>query len=307
VVAISLGRGFGPEECENLTGYLVITPARNEEDMLPGLSNCIVNQLVQPVLWVIGDDWSSDKTWFIIRNLANEFPWIKGVRLGSRREREYAHRRYAEIVDKAFKFAVARCRRQNLKYDFLAIVDADVRIEHRYFEKLIRAFHTNSRLGIASGLVYEKGMSLMEVRKSNAEPRGCALVFRRECYEMIGGFHGHTNSIVKAQSRNWQVEVLPWARAFHRRKSRSRKDYFLTAGMSSYSLNYHPINAFLRGIYYFVRASPSDGLHYIAGYIKSLIIREKKIEDEDIREYYWNSFNRLLGRILKSVGVRFES
>lgn len=289
-----------------MKNYLVITLARNEEDLLPELSKGIINQLVKPVLWVIGDDWSSDKTWFIIKNLGKEFSWIKGIRLGFKQEREYAHKRYAEIVSKGFKNAIELCRENDWKYDFLAVVDADVRIENRYFEKLIRAFHTNPRLGIASGLVYEKGMSLREVQKSNAEPRGCALVFRRECYEMIGGFQGHTNSIIKARNRNWQVEVLPWAKAFHRRKSWSRKNYFLTAGTSAYSLNYHPINAFLTGIYYFVKASPSKGLYYLIGYIKSLIIREKKIEDEEIKEYYWNSLNRLLARILKKLGVEFE-
>jgi len=279
--------------------YLVVTPARNEEDMLPYLAKDVVNQSVKPVIWVIVDDGSNDKTWFIIKDFEKEFSWIRGIRLEHIQEREYAHRRYAEVVRKGIKYSVELCRKHNFKYDFLAVVDADVRFESEYFEKLIRVFHTNRRLGIASGFVYEKGWSLEELQKSNAEPRGCALVFRKKFYETISGFLGHSISILQARNRGWHVEVFPSIKAFHRRKSWSRKNYFLTAGKDAYFLNYHPINAFLTGIYYIIKVYPSEGLSYLIGYFKNFLLRKRKIEDEEVKEYFWGSFNRLLMRTLK--------
>ena len=285
------------------TNYLiVVTPVRNEENMLPDLAMDMTNQSIKPVVWVIVDDGSSDKTWLIIKALEKEFSWISGIRLEPKQENTYAHERYAEAVRKGFEYALEICRKHTFKYDFLAVTDADVRLESKYFEKIIKAFQSDRRLGIASGFVYEKGMSLKELRESNITPRGCALVFRKECYEMIGGFQGHANSLVKAQNKNWHIETFTSPKVFHRRKSWSRRKYFFTAGKSAYFLNYHPINAFLTGIYYVIKVSPHKGLSYLAGYFESFILRKKKTEDEEIKEYCWNSFNRLLTRISKSIG-----
>jgi len=280
---------------------LIVTPARNEEDMLPDLAKDIINQSVKPVIWVIVDDGSNDKTWSIIEDLEKELPWIRGIRLDLIQESGYAHERYAEVVRKGFNYAIELCRKHNSDYDFLVVVDADVRLENEYLEKVIEAFSSNWRLGIASGFVYEKGDSSKELNESNAEPRGCALAFRKECYEMIGGFQGHTNSLLKAQNRNWHTEKIRSTRIFHRRKSWSGKKYFSTAGKSAYFLNYHPINAFLTGIYYVTKVSPRKGVSYLMGYFESFILRKKKIEDEEIKEYYWNSFNRLLIRLSKKM------
>ena len=265
------------------------------------LAKDIVRQSLAPVLWVISDDSSNDKTWSIIEYLEEKFSWIRGVRLEPHQDGEYAHGRYAEVVNQGFKNATEFCKKHDFRYDFLAVVDADVRLENRYFEKLIKAFQTDPRLGIASGLVYEKEMPVSEVQRSNAEPRGCALVFRRECLEMIGGFQGHTNSLVKARNRNWTVEVVPSAKVFHQRRSWLRKNYFLTAGMYAYLSDYHPLNAFLTGAFYVVRLSPRMGLYYLQGYITSFVTRKEKTEDEEIKEYYRSSFNRLLERISEKL------
>ena len=280
---------------------LITTPARNEEDMLPYLAKDIINQSNKPIMWVIVDDGSNDKTWFIIKDLEKDFSWIRGIKLEPNQERECAHERYAEVVRRGFKHAIELCRKHNFKYDFLAVIDADVRLEIEYFEKMIKAFHTNWRLGIASGLVHEKEMPLEELQKNNAEPRGCALVFRKECYEMISGFQGHTISIVKARNRGWHVEAFPSIKAFHLRNSWSRKNYFLTLGKNAYFISYHPVNVFLTGFYYIVKNSPSKGLSYLIGYFKSFLLKEKKTEDEEVREYFWSSFNRLLMRVSKKL------
>ena len=89
--------------------YLIMTTARNEEKMLPDLAKDIINQSVKPVIWVIVDDGSDDKTYFIIKGLEKEFSWVKGIRLEPRQKSEYAHERYAEVVRKGFKYAIDLC------------------------------------------------------------------------------------------------------------------------------------------------------------------------------------------------------
>lgn len=278
--------------------YLLFTPARDEEAFLPDVAKNITNQSVIPKLWVIGDDGSKDGTWRIIEDLEKTFPWIKGIRLKFKNERDYANNRYTEVVRKGLKYATEFCQNHSYGYQYLAVVDVDVDLEKRYFEKIIETFKVIPKIGIASGFVYEEEMSSNEIKKSNIEPRGCALVFRRNCYEMIGGFQGHTNSIIKARKRGWGAEVLWTTKVYHRRKSWYKKNYFLTAGASAYSLNYHPLNALLTGFYYFLRNSPIKGLYYLNGYIGAFVAREKKTEDTEIKKYYWNSLSRLIARIL---------
>jgi glycosyltransferase involved in cell wall biosynthesis len=272
--------------------------------MLLKVANDIANQTVKPVVWIILDDGSCDQTWQIIEELEKRFYWIKGIRIKPSQQSTYANERYARIIRFGFKHAVSICHKHSFNYDFLAVIDADIRLEKDYFEKLFTAFKSDQRLGVASGFVYEPGMSRRELNDSNVTPRGCALVFRKKCYEMIGGFQGHTNSIVKAERRNWRISTIKSVRVFHQRVTGSGKGYFFTAGKSAYFYNYHPVNAFLTGVYLIMKASPTKGLSYLMGYIGSYIMRDEKSQDEEIKQYFWMRINRLLIRPSKNLRKR---
>jgi len=292
--------------------YFIVTPARNEEDMLLDLANDIINQSIKPVMWVIVDDDSNDKTWSIIEGLRKNFHWIKGVRLGPRQDKIYAHERYKRAVRKGVNYAIEFCNKCNLPYHFIGMVDADIQLERRYFEKIIKAFCMNPRLGVASGCMYNivtgKKESNLEISPKNlnevAHIAGGALVFRKACYEMVSGFQDHIPSLVKAHIKNWDIKECSTARAFHRREGWSRKNYLYSQGNFMYSLNYHPINAVLTGIYDFIKISHSGGLSFLIGYFVGLFSRQRKIEDDEIREYYWNSFNRLVKRLLGKIYIK---
>jgi len=289
------------EETTKPNSYIVVTPARNEEKMLPGLAADMINQSVKPVVWVLADDGSSDKTWLIIKDLEKEFPWIRGVRLKSNNEKIFAHQRNRENVKKGLELAIEICRKHNYYYRYLAVVDADVRLERNYFGKIIKAFQSNPRLGVAHGFVYEKGISLKELHESNRTPRGCGQVIRKECYEMMGGYQGDTLSNVKAKNRNWQIETFASIRIFHRRRTGSGKNYYSSHGKYAYFINYHPINALLTGIYIMAKLSLREGVSYLSGYCGSLVLRQEKIQDDEIKEYYWNSFLRLLWHLQEKL------
>ena len=48
-------------------GYIIITPAKDEEENLPNLISSIVKQSIQPLLWLIVDDGSVDSTPVLIK------------------------------------------------------------------------------------------------------------------------------------------------------------------------------------------------------------------------------------------------
>lgn len=206
--------------------YIVITPVRNEQDFLPDLAKDLINQTIRPLLWVIIDDQSTDNTWNIMENLQKSFTWIKCLKVASKHVYEYAYIRTFDNSQKGIVFARDFCYKNNLTYDFIAIVDADVKLKLHYFETLNLAFENNPLLGVASGVVYEKGMSMKTINTLNREPRGCALVFRRNLLETIGTYQGGSNLLIKAKNRGFIVETFPTIKVLHRRKTGQHHGYF---------------------------------------------------------------------------------
>jgi len=276
--------------------YVIVTPARNEEFMLPDLAQDIINQSIKPLFWVIVDDQSIDDTWQIIKDYEKHFLWIRGIQIKANRENEYAHERYAEVVRKGIKHALF-LRDEKYLSIYLAIVDADIRLESRYFEKLFTAFRKDPRLGVASGVLYEKAVSKKQI--DSADPRG-ALLFRAECYKTIGGFLGHEISLRKARRKKWNVQTFLSIKAIHQRNSGSQQNYWFSLGKYSYFIDYHPMSVILSGFHFILKGFFKKGVTYIAGYLQSIILSEEKIKSDDVREYYRNSFNRLLNCIRKS-------
>ncbi len=42
--------------------YLIVTPVKNEEKDLPGLVESMASQSILPLIWIIMDDGSTDKS-----------------------------------------------------------------------------------------------------------------------------------------------------------------------------------------------------------------------------------------------------
>ena len=57
--------------------YLAITPARDEEQLLPGLIESMRAQTITPARWIVVDDGSTDRTGAILDQAARRTPWIE--------------------------------------------------------------------------------------------------------------------------------------------------------------------------------------------------------------------------------------
>ncbi|MDT8782469.1 MAG: glycosyltransferase [Candidatus Bathyarchaeota archaeon] len=276
--------------------YITVTPVRNEQDYLPDLFQCMINQTIKPLVWVIVDDQSADSTWMIIDNLQQNFSWIKGIKSDCKVNIGYAHERVTQSTKRGIDYAITMCYKNNFEYDFISVIDADVILENRYFEKIFEVFRKDNRLGIASGMVYEPKLSLQQNLNMNSVPRGCALVFRKKCYEAIAGYHGHSNSLLKANNRKWITKTVSSIKVVHRRETGYNVKYFLAKGDYAHYINLHPLMALLMSVYFSKIYSPRKGLLYLIGYIKSFILKKQQIDDDEIKECYWRSLNRALYR-----------
>jgi len=295
--------------------YIVVTPARNEEKRLPHLAKSMMSQSLKPILWVIIDDKSTDNTASIIQKIEEKYSIVKGFHIEE--NTDHIQDRYSFVVRKGFDFATKLCWEEGWGYDALAIVDADVVLDKNYFSELMSAFSRDRRLGIVAGIEFQQvGDRFLLKRNIEGESfSGAAWIFRRECYEEIGGFPtilcAEVVSKVKAMNRGWGITGLLCTRSFHTRRRGTRLgaveqfdtkqgeiEGYTRFGERMYKLNYHPINALLNAFYlsffgpgWNIRIS-TLGFVFLYGYFKALLLREEKIADIEIRTYFWKAFSR---------------
>ena len=71
------------------TRYVLLTAAKDEEEYIGRVLECVLRQTLLPVAWFIVDDGSSDKTAAIIERMALQYPLIQLQSAGSRGGRNF--------------------------------------------------------------------------------------------------------------------------------------------------------------------------------------------------------------------------
>ncbi len=102
--------------------YVVISPARDEQDFLEITIASVIAQSLRPLRWIIVDDGSKDRTPEILKSYSQRYDWIRVVTLPRREDRNpgpagiYAFNAgLSELKDVEWEFtwrrwAIAGCR-----------------------------------------------------------------------------------------------------------------------------------------------------------------------------------------------------
>ena len=232
--------------------YVLITPARNEEAFLERTIQSVTRQSAIPMRWVIVSDGSTDRTDEIAKSYAEKFSWIDYVRAPVRSSRDFA--------GKVFAFRVGFERVSNLDYQFIGSVDADISFEANYFEYLLGKFDADPALGVAGTPFSEDGQTYDFRFSSTSHVSGACQMFRRECFESIGGYvpvkGGGIDDIavMTARFKGWQTRTFTEMTCRHHRPmgtagGRSKAAVNLKLGENAYRLGAHPLWQLARGIY----------------------------------------------------------
>lgn len=288
-------------ECKDgeMLAYILITPAKNEEKYLPKVAEAVISQTMPPVLWIIVDDGSTDGTHDVIKNLESRLNWIKSLQLPQHPRDITFH--YSYVCKKGFDSAIQICKTNATQYDFIGLLDADTVLEETYFEKLSTEFNKNGQLGIASGHItdmLDKEIHWADIKNDEPDrplPRGSGRLWRKECFFETGGYPiepaPDSISNIKANLRGWEIRQFGQIKAIQLRETSSAQGLwkgYQIRGSLGYYVNKHPLLVLLGSLSYSIQKPYYIGLAYLYGYLLEWFRGSPKINDPEIRDYYWN-------------------
>lgn len=278
--------------------YVLISPCRNEADYMKQTLDSVISQTVQPDLWVIVDDGSTDNTPHILADYASQYSFIKIVTRENR-----GHRNVGPGVIEAFYYGYDQIDAS--QFDFICKFDLDLELPPRYFEILIQRMNDNPRIGTCSGKAYfkdKKSGNLVSEKCGDEMSVGMTKFYRRSCFEEIGGFVRQVmwDGIDCHKCRQLGWIAISWGneelRFIHLRPMGSSQQGIFTGRMR------HGFGQYFMGtgVLYMTASAIFRMLHppYVLGglamwwgYIKSMMQRNIRFDDKElltfIQQYQW--------------------
>lgn len=291
--------------------YVLCTPMRNELSLLPQLVESVERQQVRPALWLIVDDHSTDgsREWFEAR--AEQLGWVI-VLTAPEDPDEYLGGHIARIKSWGLEQAVERATERGVRVEFCGILDADVLLPVDHYARLLARFASDPKLGVASSVLKVPGSERVERWQRSDRPRGPTQLFRRNCWEAIGGlptYQGYDAiANLKAKNRGFHTLLMADLVATHRRETSTREGHvrgFHRRGSYAYYLHLHPALVLARGLAYCLDAPHSKGIAFLRGWCSAALKRSARCPDPEVAHHFrhdriWEVMDATLGR-----GIRF--
>ncbi len=200
--------------------YIVVTPAHNEEAFIERTIASMLSQSVRPQQWVIVNDCSSDNTQSIVERCTAGEDFIRVVNLARPGGRHFGNK--VRAFNRGLEEVI------HSEYDLIGNLDADISFKPDYFENIIREFTADHRLGIAGGMVHTCIEGTYVSQKVSLDSvAGAVQLFRRECFEAIGGYvplaRGGIDAAaeITARMKGWKVRTLADQQVLEHRRTGS--------------------------------------------------------------------------------------
>jgi biofilm PGA synthesis N-glycosyltransferase PgaC len=269
--------------------YLLVTAAKNEEAFIELTLQSVVSQTVRPVRWLIVSDGSTDRTDEIVTRYAAQHDWIELYRMPERTTRDFG--------GKARCFNAGYETIKHLPHDVIVSLDADITFDPGFFKFLLDQLALDPGLGIVGAPFSEDGLTY-DYRYSSADHvSGACQVFRRECFEAVGGYvpvkGGGIDviAVLTARAKGWRTRTFTEMSCQHHRPMGSAINGSKWAanfklGRTGYRLGFHPVWQVFRSLYQMTRKPYiAGGSALFLGYCWAMIRREQRPISEDIVQF----------------------
>jgi GT2 family glycosyltransferase len=250
--------------------YVLVTAARNEAAVIERTLASVVGQTLPPAAWAVVSDGSTDGTDDLVARVAARHSFVQLVRVERDGPPSFAAK--VDAIRAGYRFVAA------VHHEFVGNLDADIELPPRYYEDLLSRLAARPRLGIAGGAVLERvGGADRRRRASRRSVAGAVQLFRRSCWEAVGGYPafegGGEDAAVEvlARAHGFEVETVPGLEVVHHGRVLSGAGSVLRAraarGRANYRLGYHPVFQLASAAYRTTeRPYVVGGLALLAGY-----------------------------------------
>jgi poly-beta-1,6-N-acetyl-D-glucosamine synthase len=289
--------------------YVLFTAARNEEAHIEKTIRSVIAQTVVPTRWVIVSDGSVDRTDEIVKQYASTHDFIVLLRQSADQKRNYGAKA------RALKLAYEQL--MNLEFDVVGNLDADVSFAPTYYEQALSKFDANERLGVVGAMRFDlRNGQFRRIRPARNSAGGPTQLFRRKCYEEIGGYlplrFGGLDTVAETMSRmrGWEVETFPDLEVYHYRPTGTagggQVRAKFRAGILAYSVGYHPFFEVARCVFRLFDEPPVIGsISLLAGYCWAALKRyERQVPDDFVSYLRSEQFARLWSVLLRKGPIR---
>jgi len=285
----------------SLPTYVVITPARNEAQFIELTLNSVVSQSARPLKWIAVSDGSTDGTDQIVQRYVNDYPWIELLRMPERSERHFAGKVHA--------FNAGYEKLRGLAFDVVVSLDADISFDGDYFAFLLEKLSEDSNLGLVGTPFREASNQSYNYRFTSIEHvSGACQVFRRECFEDIGGYVPVKKGIdhiavVTARMKGWKTRTFPEKECVHHREMGTAQTGRMAAkfriGENDYTIGNHPLWELFRTVYQ-MNKKPYlvGGAAILSGYLSAAVRRVPRPVSPDLVRFCRSEQMQRLGRFL---------
>jgi GT2 family glycosyltransferase len=278
----------------SLLTYVLITPARNERDLIEGAIRSVIAQTHLPSKWVIVSDGSTDGTDEIVARFAKKHTWIESLRMPEHRDRSFAA--------KAVCFNAGYDHLKSTNFDLIGNLDADITFGPDYYEFLVGRFAEMPRLGVAGTPFIEDSSQPQNHTYAHQfadlqHVSGACQMFRRQCFEEVGGYTPIRGggidwiAVTTARMKGWQTRTFLEKTCSHHRKMGTANGNPLMArfrhGQEDYYVGGHPLWQVLRGMFQ-MKTKPLvlGGLFLILGYFWAMARRVRRPVSAEVVSFH---------------------
>jgi biofilm PGA synthesis N-glycosyltransferase PgaC len=291
---------------QSLPSYVLITPARNEEEFIEKTLKSVAHQTYLPLKWVIVNDGSTDGTASRIDPYLSNYDWIELVNLPVRRERNFAAKVHA--------FNAGQEKVKNLNYEIIGNLDSDVSLDPDHFEFLLNRFKEDPRLGVAGTVFREESgyNSATDSLEGQLHVSGQCQLFRRQCFDEVGGYFANKAggidwiAVTTARMKGWKTRSFREKSFFHHRHlGTAERSAFAAAfsyGEKDYYLGGHPVWELFRVGFRMVKPPYFiEGFGLGLGYGLAALRRLQRPISKELMAFHRREQMRKLKVVLKSA------
>jgi biofilm PGA synthesis N-glycosyltransferase PgaC len=279
------GQHAGPNREQHMTNYIAVTPARDEEHLLPGLIGSMAQQTRVPERWIIINDGSTDSTAAIIDQAAHKYSWI-----------EPHHLERGHLRTEGGESAVKRLLSPRLanRYAYILRLDADLSFAPDFVELLLREFARDPKLGIGGATLWEPdGAGWREIQTPRFHTRGAVKMYWAGCFAAIGGLDPglgwDTIDEATALMLGFHTRSFRHIRAYHHRPQGAAGGRWrgrLASGRAAYRSGYSPGFLIARAAaQVFARPYLIGSVLMVGGFVEGYLHRLPRPASPDLIEF----------------------